>query len=211
MPHLILLGDSIFDNGSYTAGGPAVIDHVRANLPGGWRATLLAQDGSLVGDLPAQIARIPADATHLFVSCGGNNAIEQSTVLFGRDTGTAAEIVQRLADIRAAFAQSYRQALGALAQRGLPTALCTVYDPHFADPLVQQLCVAGLTLFNDAILRTAFAAGLPVIDLRLVCTAPEDYANEIEPSAAGGAKIAQAILRAAAGHDFAAGRSAVYC
>jgi hypothetical protein len=35
-----------------------------------------------------------------------------------------------------------------------------------------------------------------VIELRLVCSEPEDYANPIEPSVQGGAKIARAIARA---------------
>jgi len=28
VPHVVLLGDSIFDNAAYAAGGPAVIDHL---------------------------------------------------------------------------------------------------------------------------------------------------------------------------------------
>jgi hypothetical protein len=55
------------------------------------------------------------------------------------------------------------------------------------------LAVAGLTLFNDAILREAFARGLAVIDLRLVCSDPADFANAIEPSTLGGSKIAAEI------------------
>jgi hypothetical protein len=35
-----------------------------------------------------------------------------------------------------------------------------------------------------------------VIDLRLVCTEPADYANPIEPSSGGGEKIARAIVTA---------------
>ena len=31
--HLVLLGDSVFDNQAYVATGRAVIDHVRAGLP----------------------------------------------------------------------------------------------------------------------------------------------------------------------------------
>ena len=38
----------------------------------------------------------------------------------------------------------------------------------------------------------------------------EDYANPIEPSSVGGEKIARAIARVVAEHDFAAGRTAVY-
>jgi hypothetical protein len=35
-----------------------------------------------------------------------------------------------------------------------------------------------------------------VIDLRLICVEPSDYANAIEPSGQGGRKIAQAIAKA---------------
>src|SRR5467141_4000518 len=46
MPHLVLLGDSIFDNAHYTSGGPDVVSQVRNLLPLGWGASLLAVDGS---------------------------------------------------------------------------------------------------------------------------------------------------------------------
>ena len=51
---------------------------------------------------------------------------------------------------------------------------------------------AALALFNDHITRAAFARGVALVDLRLVCT-DADYANPIEPSVVGGAKIARAI------------------
>jgi hypothetical protein len=53
-----------------------------------------------------------------------------------------------------------------------------------------------LTTFNDAILRVAFEAKLRVIELRLVCTEPAEYANTIEPSVRGGEKIARSIVTA---------------
>lgn len=52
--------------------------------------------------------------------------------------------------------------------------------------------------------------GLPLIDLRLVCDEAGDYANPIEPSVQGGAKIAAAIASLVAGHDWPRGRSAVF-
>ncbi|HXE56522.1 MAG TPA: hypothetical protein VNK43_00835 [Gemmatimonadales bacterium] len=42
----------------------------------------------------------------------------------------------------------------------------------------------------------AFERGLGVVDLRTVCADPADYANPIEPSSVGGAKIARAIAAA---------------
>jgi len=50
-------------------------------------------------------------------------------------------------------------------------------------------------LFNDAIVREASLKLLPVLDLRRVCDDALDFANPIEPSAAGGRKIAVAIAR----------------
>ena len=48
-------------------------------------------------------------------------------------------------------------------------------------------------VFNDCITREAFARGLSLIDPRLICDGDEDFANPIEPSVRGGAKIASAI------------------
>ena len=55
-------------------------------------------------------------------------------------------------------------------------------------------------LFNDCITREAFAGGLSLIDLRLICDRDEDFANPIEPSVRGGAKIAAAIAALVTGH-----------
>jgi hypothetical protein len=76
--------------------------------------------------------------------------------------------------------------------KGLPTALCTIYDANYAPPQ-SRVITAALSLFNDVITRAAFSRGLDLIDLRLICSEAGDYANPIEPSAQGGAKIAAAI------------------
>lgn len=71
MNHIVLLGDSIFDNGAYVDRGPDVIKQLRSILPHDWKATLLALDGSLTTDVIDQAARIPASATHLIVAAQG--------------------------------------------------------------------------------------------------------------------------------------------
>lgn len=63
----------------------------------------------------------------------------------------------------------------------------------FPDERFQREAVTALGVFNDRIIGLAREFKLPVIDLRAVCTEVADYANEIEPSSAGGAKIAQAV------------------
>ena len=66
--HIVLLGDSIFDNATYTGGEPDVLQHLRAILPEGWDTTLCAVDGSTTGDLMDQLGAVPSNATHLVVS-----------------------------------------------------------------------------------------------------------------------------------------------
>jgi hypothetical protein len=61
MPHIVLIGDSIFDNARYTAGQPDVISHARKLIPEGWRATLLAVDAATTNDNPSQLRRLPPD------------------------------------------------------------------------------------------------------------------------------------------------------
>ena len=66
--HVVLLGDSIFDNFRFVPCEPTVIDQLRKELPPGWCAFLLAVDGHVTADVPAQVANLPGDATHLVVS-----------------------------------------------------------------------------------------------------------------------------------------------
>ena len=74
MKHLVLLGDSIFDNKAYVKGGLDVLAHLRQQMPAQWQATLRAVDGNVVEDVPKQTKGLPHDVTHLIVSAGGNNA-----------------------------------------------------------------------------------------------------------------------------------------
>lgn len=209
MIHVVLLGDSIFDNAAYVDGGPDVTAHLAERLPEGWRVTLAAVDGSVAADVRHQLGNIPEDATHLVVSAGGNDALGHLSIL-DRPVSSSAETLAELAEIAEGFEERYGAMLRTVLERKLPVTLCTVYHPNFPEEVTQRLAVTALSVFNDVILRHAFAAGLPVIDLRLVCDEPADYANPIEPSVQGGRKIAAAILRVLAEHDFSQRSSVVF-
>lgn len=191
MPHVVLLGDSIFDNARYVPDRPAVIDQVRQALPAGWKATLLAVDGHITDDVPGQLAYLPADATHLVVSAGGNDALGESFVL-SEVVCTVGDALCVMYEVGERFRASYRAMLKSLQETGKPTVVCTVYDaiPHLGN--AEKMALVG---FNEIILREAHAFGLPVIDLRYLCTQASDYSHvsPIEPSMTGGAKIASAI------------------
>lgn len=208
MSHVVLLGDSIFDNAAYVPGRPAVIEQLGASLPRGWRATLLAVDGAVAADVLQQLARLPADATHLVVSAGGNDALGSSSLIADM-TSTAAEGFLHLANVQEQFRLDYREMLHAVLAAGKPTVLCTIYD---SVPNLPRPAITGLSVFNDVILREGFRRGLPILDLRLICTESRDYSSlsPIEPSEAGGAKIVRGISRVVTGHDFSGLHSTVY-
>ena len=207
--HVVLLGDSIFDNAAYvTAGEPDAVQQVRQRLPYGSQATLAAVDGSKTRDVRDQLRRLPAEATHLVVSAGGNDALHSSDFLTAPVRSTT-EALLGLADIAEEFERGYLNMLAGVLALGLPTATCTVYYPRFPEAALQRMAISALTVFNDCIIRAAFAHGLPLLDLRLICTEEGDYANPIEPSARGGEKIARAIVEVVE-HGFAGGRTEVF-
>ena len=69
-PHIVLLGDSIFDNHAYTGGEPDVASCLRQILPQNWRVTLRAVDGDTTADLPAQVRGMPEEASQLVIPIG---------------------------------------------------------------------------------------------------------------------------------------------
>lgn len=191
--HVVLLGDSIFDNAAYVAGGPAVIDHLQRYLEASQRATLIASDGAIVAHVGTQLSRLPSDATHLVLSIGGNDALGSTGVMSQR-AETVQFALHHLNIIRCRFRNEYREMLAEVLALKLPTAVCTIYD---AVPGLEPELQTALCIFNDSICREAMAAGVPIIDLRAVCDESEDYStvSPIEPSAVGGSKIARAIHR----------------
>lgn len=209
MSHVVLLGDSIFDNAAYVSNGPDVTQQLRTLLPADWKATLLAVDGSMTFNVSRQLDRLSADATHLILSIGGNDAINNADILQRSATSTA-DALNQLASAADQFAHDYHEMLRVVLSRNLPTAICTIYYPCFPDADVQRLSVTALTVFNDCIIRAAIVNRLPLIDLRLICSDEGDYANPIEPSVRGGEKISAAIKSLVMEHDFTRKRTVVF-
>lgn len=194
MAHIVLLGDSIFDNAPYVPAGTEVRARLQS-LPGRpHRVSLLARDGSVLADMATQVVRLrelPVPADWLVVSCGGNDVLGLVGAMHS-PVGTVLEAAELLATWQAGFRQAYRDMLELLLAQGTPVAVATIYD---AVPGLSPGLRAALAPFNDVILREAVLRRLPVLDLRVVCAEADDYASSspIEPSTQGGQKIAAAI------------------
>ncbi len=195
MGHIILLGDSVFDNSRYVLPEPDVASQLQELLPAGWKASLLAVDGSVTDDVAGQLRELPAEATYLVLSAGGNDLLCSADEILQTPAASSSKAFLPLARLMDAFDSSYRRMVQACLKQNLPLVVCTIYNGNFADQEFRTMARVAVAAFNDVILRLALEKSLPVIDLRLVCALPEDYANPIEPSAIGGEKIAQAIWR----------------
>src|SRR3974390_3705965 len=117
--HIVLLGDSIFDNASYTRGGPAVISQLEQLLPQGGRASLLARGGASTDEVASQLRRVPSDATHLVLSVGGNDALENLSVI-DTPAHSTAQALGTLAGMSRGVEGEYRRAVAACQPLGPP-------------------------------------------------------------------------------------------
>lgn len=205
--HVVLLGDSIFDNAAYVPDGTPVIEHLRQHIPTDWQATLLAIDGDITSGVAEQTAGLPPTATHLVVSVGGNDAL-QKIDMFSKPASNVGEALLLLSSIRADFQRGYHKMLSHVRGLNLPVAVCTIYN---SVPKLGEMEKTALALFNEIILHEAFKAKVPVIDLRLICDEEGDYSplSPIEPSHIGGEKIARAIASLLEPYDFPSGQSVV--
>ena len=188
---IVLLGDSIFDNAAYTGDEPDVAAHLRSLVDDDAQVTLVAKDGTTTLDFTRQLDDVPKHATHLVLSLGGNDALLNADLL-GMPADSVAESLDLFADRREDFERNYNRCLDALLDWDLPTTVCTIYGGDLDDDDARRADTA-LMIYNDVILRGAFRRGFDVVDLRFVCTHHADYANPVEPSGAGGLKIARAI------------------
>ena len=210
MTHSVLLGDSVFDNGAYVPAGMDVSAQLRALLGPQDRVSLLARDGSELADVAAQLARVRElpDPDWLIVSCGGNDVLGLVGAMQS-EVGSVLEAAELLAGWQGAFRRAYRDMLEGAAAPGIPLAVATIYD---AVPGIGAGLRTALAPFNDVILREAALRRLPVLDLRLVCSTSADFAasSPIEPSAAGGARIATAIAGLLRTHPVACAHTLIY-
>lgn len=211
MTHIVLLGDSIFDNAPYVPAGTEVPAQLQSLAQGRHRVSLLARDGAVLADMVGQVARLPElpeAADWLVVSCGGNDVLGLVGAVQSK-VGSVIEAVSLLADWQAGFRRDYRRMLNVVLSRRKPVAVATIYD---GVPGLDPGLRTALAPFNDVILREAASHGLPVLDLRLICDQAGDYSavSPIEPSAQGGGKIAAAIAQLVREQDPAARRTVVY-
>ena len=225
MKHIILAGDSIFDNGTWVPGDPDVAEQLRGLLGPDDKVTLLAVDGDVINGIPDQLNDLPNDATHLFISVGGNDALGALGVM-QMPVNKVGEGFLHFHEVRKEFEKMYQNMLSNALSYRLPTTVCTIYRPCLSHKNAirmighsdidlnskqqQKIANTALPIINGVIRTEAIGAGLPLIDLEIVFSDVSDYANDIEPSALGGMKIAKIIKEIVNTHEFSLNKTVVY-
>ncbi len=196
--HIVLIGDSIFDNEPYVAAGSTVSEQL-VDMADNTEITLLARDGDVTYHVEDQLRKFPSTATHLFVSCGGNDALNSVKVL-EKPVNTVGEAMDVFYKVTEEFRRDYRAMLSTILSKHSNLTACTIYN---CVPDLPNHLKPALAVFNEIILEEAIRMKLPIIDLRVVCDKEEDYSREspIEPSAEGGRKIAELIWAVANGNQ----------
>ena len=223
--HIVLAGDSIFDNGSYVPGQPDVAQQLRNQLGENSNVTLLAIDGDVTKDVHNQLTQLPEDTSHLFISVGGNDALGQLHI-FTDPVSSVGEGFLKFSRVQTTFQQEYKAMLENALSLNIPTTICTIYKPCFYHPDMsrvgsyvgngvsntdlQNVSVTALTAFNDVILQEAVTTGIPLMDLRVMYDNVADYANPIEPSTIGGQKMVSVMESIINEHPFSENMAVLY-
>jgi hypothetical protein len=210
MKHIVLLGDSIFDSKEdfwkFWVGNKDTVTNLREQIPAEWTATLLAVDGNVTDDVAGQLANVPPGATHLFVSVGRKDALDEMDIL-EMPASSGANVLNELSNRVRAFEWRYSQMLDDVLALNKPTVVCTTYCPRVDNPKFfhaeqMKLCSALFVPFNDVMIRHALMRGLPLLDLRYVC-------DEYDGSLAG-AQIVERIIHVVNKCDFSQKRTVIY-
>jgi len=195
MSRIILLGDSIIDNGAYVhKGEPDVTKQLQARLP---RRTVImrAVDGAVAANVLASQVNGLESSDHVILSVGGNDALQHRDILENAGGLNAGDVLLRFWTIREEFRKTYTALLDRLAVTKAKVMVMTVYNPNFTEfgACFQRMAESGVSLFNDVIQQEALARTFDILELRRLFTHKADYANPIEPSMLGGAKLANAM------------------
>jgi len=195
--HILLLGDSIIDNGRYVPEGqPCVREQLEAvikahGLP--WLVTQAARDGAVMENVyMSQFYDSPRDATVIVLSAGGNDGLCYFRDLQRRPWAT---LTSFLSTFRAGYEKMLRKIRKTFP--GVPVVLCTIYQAQLGSDLgwfTDTVASLGVRLLNWIIRDIAAQQCLPLLDLWFIFDRREDFANAIEPGVPGGHKLVRNLM-----------------
>jgi len=202
--HIALLGDSTLDNGRHlnSALGELSVGRQlsqRCNARN-WKVTMLAQDGSLLEDvLTQQIPLIPMDASHVVVSCSGNDLLALLNEMVVAKFALSS-VYRAVGEGLSMVSEQYRELITQLKKLECFVACCTVYRPNFDAIGFKSLATISLGVHNSRLMRIAEDLNCSVLDLASIFEGDEDFANPLELSTRGGMKVVENVMHFVSEH-----------
>ena len=196
---LVLLGDSIIDNKTYVLEGElSVLEHIKSKTE--TPVMQLALDGATTDDvINSQIQAIPFGTSHIVLSIGGNDLLNEIAFLMEDFKYTPNQVLERCQSLIAPIIQKYESIVSQLQTTSRANLLlCTVYEGDLEGSVMyDDIAISSramLSLFNDSVYKTHNMFKTGILELRHIFTNKEDYANPIEPSHQGGEKLADKLV-----------------
>jgi len=186
--YFLLLGDSILNNEVYVANGKAVNQLLNDSTNN--RTTCLAKNDATIVDVYDQVGNIPdklkySSDTTIFLSVGGNDILNQSS---DKDGGQVdSKVISTIFSV-------YKPLIKSI-QTIMPKAQLVLLDIYYPDNIKYKQFHEAIREWNDKLYKYASENNVSVLRISDILTKPEDFSLEIEPSAIGGKKLADAILR----------------
>ncbi len=197
MNKLVLLGDSTIDNKVYVEPGELSVKEHLDNLVD-YEVLQIALDGAITDDvINNQINLIPPDTTHILLSIGGNDLLQEIDFLYQDLKYTPKRLLETVIDLLSPVTENYETIVKQLSTNRAKLLCATVYEGNLVGSVefdsISNSSKAMVSLLNDSIFRICDEYKLDTLDLRNIFVSPEDYANPIEPSHEGGLKFAKKI------------------
>ena len=121
-------------------------------MPAEWKATLCAVDGATTQGIPRQIIGIPSNATYLFVSVGGNDALMNMDLLTDMET-PGPQLLSKLSMLADVFHKNYDEAISGICKLRKPTYVCTIYNGNL-ESSISKAAKAAVGVFNPIFRRS---------------------------------------------------------
>jgi len=197
MNKLVLLGDSTIDNKVYVEPGELSVKEHLDNLVD-YEVLQIALDGAITDDvINNQINLIPPDTTHILLSIGGNDLLQEIDFLYQDLKYTPKRLLEIVIGLLSPVTENYETIVKQLSTNRAKLLCATVYEGNLVGSVefdsISNSSKAMVSLLNDSIFRICDEYKLDTLDLRNIFVSPEDYANPIEPSHEGGLKFAKKI------------------
>lgn len=181
--HIVLLGDSIFQNKKYVPKSKSVeyLLKEKLSIP----SLVLAQDNAIIYDIHNQYNTMPTDlnakSTNLYISIGGNDLLN----LYEHNNTKDSNLFNMVWEL---YKKTILMIIDNTQCNVILTDIYFITDPNYSKyiPMIEK--------WNSNLYQFANQHKLKVFKISKILTQPKDFTNSIEPSVIGGKKMVNSFI-----------------